>query len=49
GDTPNPRGTPYLNYILIAVNVAVFVFVSLPLMTRSADLNDPILYDYLQA
>ena len=49
GDTPNPRGTPYVNYILIAVNVAVFIFVSLPLMGKAPDLNDPILYEYLHA
>jgi len=47
GDTPNPRGTPYVNYLLIAANVAVFLLVSLPLTTQRPDLNDPLLLDYL--
>jgi membrane associated rhomboid family serine protease len=49
GDTPNPPTTPYLNYLLIGVNVAVFVFLSLPLSASRPDLNDPLLIDFLQA
>jgi membrane associated rhomboid family serine protease len=49
GDTPNPRGTPYVNYLLIGVNVAVFLFISLPLMNARPDLNDPLLPEYLRA
>lgn len=49
GDTPNPRGTPYVNYLLIAVNIAVFLFVSLPLTLRRPDLSDPLLPEYLRA
>lgn len=49
GDTPNPRGTPYVNYLLIAVNVAVFLLVSLPLTFQRPDLSDPMLLDYLRA
>jgi membrane associated rhomboid family serine protease len=48
GDTPNPRGTSYVNYLLIAANVAVFLFVSLPLTLRRPDLNDPLLPEYLR-
>ncbi len=49
GDTPNPPGRPYVNYLLIGLNVAVFLGVSLPLMLRRPDLNDPVLLDYLRA
>jgi len=49
GDTPNPRGTPYLNYLLIGANVAVFLLVTLPLTVSRPDLTDPLLVDYLRA
>jgi len=49
GDLPNPRGTPYVNYALIGINVAVFLLVSLPLMAAKPDLNDPLLLEYLKA
>lgn len=48
GDTPNPRTTPYVTYLLIGVNVAVFLLVSLPLIVRQPDLSDPRLLDYLR-
>ena len=47
GDTPNPRETPYANFLLIGLNVAVFLLISLPLMYQRPDLNDPLLLDYL--
>jgi membrane associated rhomboid family serine protease len=49
GDTPNPRGVPYVNTLLIGVNVAVFLLVSLPLTFARPDLNDPLLFEYLRA
>ncbi len=49
GDSPNPPGRPYVNYLLIGLNVAVFLSVSLPLMVARPDLNDPLLSDYLRA
>ncbi len=49
GDTPNPRGTPYVNYSLIGINVAVFLFISLPLILTPPNLSDPLLLDYLRA
>jgi membrane associated rhomboid family serine protease len=49
GDTPNSTRTPYVNFLLIGVNIAVFLFVSLPLMGSSPDLSDPLLLDYLHA
>lgn len=47
GDEPNPRGTPVFTYALIAVNVAVFVLVSLPLGLQPADAGDPAFREYL--
>lgn len=47
GDQPNPPGTPYVNYILIALNVAVYLLISLPLSTRPADPRDPRLQEYI--
>jgi membrane associated rhomboid family serine protease len=49
GDEPNPRGTPWVNYALLAVNVGVFVVVTLPLMMRPADPNDPLTQALLRA
>lgn len=48
GDTPNPRGVPYVTYLLVGINVAVFLAVSLPLTFTRPDLNDPLLLDYLR-
>ena len=31
GDDPNPRGVPVVTWTLIGINVAVFLFVTLPL------------------
>ncbi len=49
GDTPNPRAKPYVTYLLIGVNVAVFLLVSLPLTASQPDLADPLLIEYLRA
>jgi membrane associated rhomboid family serine protease len=49
GDIPNPRTTPWMTYALIGCNIAVFALVTLPLSLTHADLNDPLLLDYLQA
>jgi rhomboid family protein len=47
GDQPNPPGTPFVNYTLIALNVAVYLFISLPLSTRPADPQDPRFQEYI--
>jgi len=49
GDSPNPPGTPLVNYALIAANVAVFVLVAMPLSGVAADQHDPLLRDYVTA
>ncbi|MFQ5961927.1 MAG: rhomboid family intramembrane serine protease [Candidatus Methylomirabilales bacterium] len=48
GDSPNPRGTPFLTYALIIVNCAVFLLITLPLSGKAPDPNDPALLEYLR-
>lgn len=48
GDTPNPPGVSYVNNLLIAINIGVFLFLTLPLSYSRPDLNDPLLLDYLR-
>jgi membrane associated rhomboid family serine protease len=48
GDAPNPRGVPFVNYALIAANVAVFLLVNVPLGTRHADVRDPAFREYVE-
>jgi membrane associated rhomboid family serine protease len=47
GDVPNPKTTPYVNWLLIGINVAVFVIITIPLSSSRPDLNDPALLEYL--
>lgn len=49
GDAPNPRGVPYVTYTLIALNVAVYVLVTLPLSALAPDPGDPALADYIRS
>lgn len=49
GDTPNPPGRPVVNYALIAVNIAVFAIVTLPLSYSAPDPRDPALLQYIQS
>ncbi|MGF1510080.1 MAG: rhomboid family intramembrane serine protease [Myxococcota bacterium] len=50
GDTPNPSNfRPYVNYALIAVNIAIFVLVSLPLVGVPATASDPGYLEYASA
>jgi membrane associated rhomboid family serine protease len=48
GDQPNPRGTPYVNYALLAANAVVFLAISVPLMYRAPDLHDPAVQAFLR-
>ena len=48
GDEPNPRGIPWVTYGLIAVNGAVYLFISLPLSLGRPDPSDPLLLEYVQ-
>ncbi len=47
GDVPNPKSTPYVNWLLIGLNIAVFVAVTLPLSVTRPALDDPLLIEYL--
>jgi membrane associated rhomboid family serine protease len=49
GDEPNPRGVPWVTYLLIVANVAVYVFISLPLSTTPVDPRDPMFAAYVEA
>jgi len=49
GDAPNPRGVPVVTYAIIAVNVAVYVLLTLPLSGAAPDPADPVLQAYLRA
>jgi membrane associated rhomboid family serine protease len=48
GDAPNPKGIPFVTYTLIAVNVAVYLFINLPLDSRPADESDPAFREYVE-
>ncbi|HER62392.1 MAG TPA: rhomboid family intramembrane serine protease [Desulfobacteraceae bacterium] len=48
GDIPNPKSTPYVNYALIGLNVAVFVLITLPLSAARPDIQNPLLIEYLR-
>lgn len=48
GDFPNPRGVPFVNYTLIAINVGVFLLVTLPLSATPVNTSDPLLYEYVR-
>jgi len=47
GDEPNPRGVPIVTYGLLAVNIAIYLFIALPLSALEPDLNDPALAHYV--
>ncbi len=46
GDAPNPKGTPFMTYALIAANIAVFLLVNVPLGAQRADPRDPAFREY---
>ncbi len=48
GDAPNPKGIPFVTYAIIAVNVAVFLLINVPLGSRHADVNDPAFREYVE-
>ncbi|WP_170232963.1 rhomboid family intramembrane serine protease [Desulfuromonas acetexigens] len=48
GDTPNPPGIPYATYLLIGLNVAVFLLIAVPLSGTRPELADPLLHEYLR-
>lgn len=47
GDQPNPKGTPWVTYILLGLNVAAFLLITFPLSSRPVDPQDSRLPEYL--
>ncbi len=47
-DTPNPPGRPFATWLLMAINIGVYLLVTLPAMLGKVSLSDPLLLDYLQ-
>lgn len=48
GDAPNTRGAAPVTYLLIAINVAIYVLVNVPLGAQRADPRDPAFAEYLE-
>ena len=48
-DTPNPPGRAYVTWGLIAINVAIYLLLTLPASMRHVDLQDPALIEYLRS
>ena len=48
GDSPNAGSFPKITWLLIGINVAVFLGVSLPFGWRPPALDDPLLAEYLR-
>lgn len=46
GDYPNARGVPFVTMALIAINVAVYLLVALPLGAEAPARGDPLLREY---
>jgi membrane associated rhomboid family serine protease len=49
GDAPNPRGIPYVTWLLIAANVAAFLLFNVPLGAQRPDFDDPLFREYVTA
>jgi rhomboid family protein len=49
GDAPNPRGAPFVTWLIIAANVAVFVLLTMPLSEAPADRSSPVFEQYVAA
>jgi membrane associated rhomboid family serine protease len=48
GDAPNPKGVPVATWGIIAVNVAAFLLLNIPLGSRQADLGSPEFREYVE-
>lgn len=47
-DSPNAPGRPVATWSLMAVNIAVYLLVTLPATLGKVNLTDPLLFEYLQ-
>lgn len=48
GDQPNPKGVPWVNYLLLGANVAVFLGVTLPRLYSYPSPDDPATVELLR-
>lgn len=48
-DTPTSPGRPTVTWLLMAINIGVYLLVTLPALLGKVNLTDPLLFDYLQA
>lgn len=48
GDSPNPKGNPFVTYALVLANVAVFLLFNLPLGAQRADVRDSAFREYVE-
>lgn len=48
-DTPNADALPKVTWLLMGVNIAVYLLVSVPLGLHPPELSDPVLAEYLRA
>jgi len=49
GDTPNQPGyLPWMTWLLIAANVAVYLLITMPLSSQGVDLNDPQVQEFIR-
>ncbi len=47
-DSPNPGGVPVVNYLLLAVNIIVFLAITMPMSGAAADLTSPVAQEYIR-
>jgi membrane associated rhomboid family serine protease len=47
-DAPNPKGVPFATWTLLALNVAAFLLINVPLGAQRADVNDPEFREYVE-
>jgi membrane associated rhomboid family serine protease len=47
-DAPNPKGVPFATWTLIALNVAAFLLINVPLGSQRANVNDPEFREYME-
>ncbi len=49
GDTPNQPGfIPWMTWLLIAANVAVYLLITVPLASKGVDVNDPRVQEFIR-
>jgi membrane associated rhomboid family serine protease len=47
-DAPNPKGASFATWTLIALNVAAYLLINVPLGSQRADVNDPEFREYVE-